>query len=469
VIAGVVLSAVVAAGRPILHSRWSLLGLLGVWSLVWLVGVAAAFRASRRRAVVVVVAAGIAMRLAALGGPPLTSDDLFRYSWDGRVQAAGIDPYSHPPSGSAVLHLREGWLWPDAAGCGAIDRAPGCTRLNRPDARTIYPPLAEAWFAGVYRVAGIGAHHKAWQVGGLLTEVAAIGLLLAALRRWDRDPRWIALYALSPAPVLEVVNNGHIDGLAIVFVLAALVVVVGRGRGRGRGDVWRDYAAGALIGAAAMVKLYPALLVVALAGASWSGAGSSGVNADSADSATQGLTRMARAGGAAAAVAIVSYAPHVWSVGARVLGYLPGYLKEEHYRQGARFLITDAFHVPHSLAGATSALAVGAVIVWIIWRRPPVPAGAAALMGALLLAVSPVQPWYAVMLLALATVAAQPRWSAVVLAGYPYFFAVILDHRHAVGIGMFCYVAALAAVVLGTRYMNDDLRHRWLPRSLTTA
>jgi hypothetical protein len=178
---------------------------------------------------------------------------------------------------------------------------------------------------------------------------------------------------------------------------------------------------------------------------------------------------LARAGGAAAAVTIVSYAPHVWSVGARVLGYLPGYLKEEHYRQGARFLIADAFHVSHSLAGATSALAVGAVIIWIIWRRPPVPAGAAALMGSLLLAVSPVQPWYGVMLLALATVAAQPQWSAVVLAGYPYFFAVILDQPHMAGIGMFCYVAALAVVVLGTRHMSDDLRHRWLRRSLTTA
>ncbi|HEX9546244.1 MAG TPA: glycosyltransferase 87 family protein [Acidimicrobiales bacterium] len=465
VVAGVAMSAVVATRRPILHSRWSLLGLLGVWSLFWLVGGAAAFRVSRRRAVVVVVAAGMAMRLAALGGPPLTSDDLFRYSWDGRVQAVGIDAYKQPPSSSALLRLREGWLWPNAAGCAAINRAPGCTRINRPDARTIYPPVAEAWFAGVYRVTGIGAHHKAWQVAGLLTEVATIGLLLAALRHWNRDPRWIALYALSPAPTLEIVNNAHVDGLAIVFVLAALVVIVGRD---GRGAVWRDYAAGALVGVAAMVKLYPALLVVGLAGILWCEAG---------DSLHRGIRRLARAGGAAAAVAIVSYAPHVWSVGARVLGYLPGYLKEEHYQQGARFLIADALHVPHSLAGAVSALAVGAVLIWIIWRRPPIPIAVTALMGALLLAVSPVQPWYAVTLLAVATVAARPQWSAVVLAGYPYFFAVILDHPHTVGIGMVCYVAALAAVaavaavvavVAGTRRVNNDLRYRWLPRSLTT-
>src|SRR5439155_8361622 len=110
--------------------------------------------------------------------------DLFRYSWDGRVQAAGIDPYAQPPSSPALARLREPWLWPDARGCAELNRRPACTRLNRPDQRTIYPPLAEAWFAGIYRMTGIGAHHKTWQVAGLLTEAGVLGLLPAALRRW---------------------------------------------------------------------------------------------------------------------------------------------------------------------------------------------------------------------------------------------------------------------------------------------
>jgi hypothetical protein len=39
-------------------------------------------------------------------------------------------------------------------------------------------------------------------------------------------------------------------------------------------------------------------------------------------------------------------------------------------------------------------------------------------------------------------------WSAVVAGGYLYFFAVILDNRHATVLGQFSYAAALI-VVLG--------------------
>jgi hypothetical protein len=71
------------------------------------------------------------------------------------------------------------------------------------------------------------------------------------------------------------------------------------------------------------------------------------------------------------------------------------------------------------------------------------------LLGALLLAATPVQPWYAVTLLAMAAVAVRPAWSAVAVAGYPYFFAVLLDSTHAVTIGRVSFGLALTVVVLG--------------------
>jgi hypothetical protein len=72
--------------------------------------------------------------------------------------------------------------------------------------------------------------------------------------------------------------------------------------------------------------------------------------------------------------------------------------------------------------------------------------GAALLTGTLLAAASPVQPWYAVSLLALATLAVEPAWALLVAAGYPYFFAVILLHPHRVGIGQVAYGLAAAGV-----------------------
>src|SRR5580692_3408938 len=65
-----------------------------------------------RASVVLILLGGIAIQLAAVSAPPKNSDDLYRYIWDGRVQAAGIDPYQYVPAASQLTDLREpGFLW----------------------------------------------------------------------------------------------------------------------------------------------------------------------------------------------------------------------------------------------------------------------------------------------------------------------------------------------------------------------
>jgi hypothetical protein len=123
-------------------------------------------------------------------------------------------------------------------------------------------------------------------------------------------------------------------------------------------------------------------------------------------------------------------------------------LREEQYDGAGRYLVAGALHVPGELAGPLSALALAAAAAWVWVRRPPAPVGAAVLMGTLLAAASPVQPWYAVTLLAFATLAVAPRWTAIVAAGYPYFFALILLHPDRTAIGQLAYTAGAAAVLL---------------------
>jgi hypothetical protein len=428
---GVALSAHIARGGALLTARWWLLAELTGWAAAWMVAVAAAFRMPRRAAVPLIFVVAIALRLAALAGPPTTTDDFYRYSWDGRVQAAGIDPYEHAPGSDDLTALREPWLWPAARPCPLAYRPQGCTRINRSWVHTIYPPAAEAWFAAVYRLTGIGARHKPWQVAGLVTDMAVVALLATALRRSGKDPRWCALYALCPAPVLEIVNNGHVDGLAIALSVAALAVASPPVRpGGDTSAAGREFATGALIGLAALVKLYPALLVLAVVAAM---------------PARRGRA-LFRIGGAAAVVAGAGYLPHVLRVGTKVIGFLPGYLREEHYDGAGRYLVAGALRVPGGVAGGASGLALVAAVAWVWVRRPSAPSGAAVIMGTLLLAVSPVQPWYAVTLLAFATLAVEPQWAAVVAAGYPYFFAVILLHPQRVGIGQLAYGFAAAGL-----------------------
>ena len=120
----------------------------------WLV-----LRLDQRRAVPLIIAGAIVLPVVAGLGPPRSSDDLYRYMWDGRVQAAGIDPYRFAPAAPDLVGLRDDELWPArSAWCvpaGAVDEAtgepltPGCTLINRPWVHTIYPPAAQWIFRAV--------------------------------------------------------------------------------------------------------------------------------------------------------------------------------------------------------------------------------------------------------------------------------------------------------------------------------
>lgn len=453
VLAGVLCALAVAARGPILEARrWELAAWLAPWALAWVGGVVLARRLPRRTALPVLLLGGLALRLAALAGPPTLSDDLFRYAWDGHVQAAGIDPYRYPPTDPALVSLRDPWLWPGPAGCDSLGRAPGCTRINRPAVRTIYPPLAQAWFWSVNGATGAALRHKAWQAAGLATELATLAMLPFALRAWGKDERWTALYALSPAPVLDIVNNAHVDGLAVALVVAALLAA---GRRRDRPG-W----AGALLGAAALVKLYPLVLVAGLAGLR-----------PPAHEPRAGWWRRPelRAGAAAVAVMVAGYLPHVLVVGPRVLGYLPGYLREERYDGGGRFLLVGLVTGTGRLATVGAALCVAGLLGWVVWRRPPPPRAFALLLGGLLLVATPAQSWYAVCLLAVATVAAEPAWAVVVAAGYPYFVAVVLAEPYSVLLGRIVMATGLTAVVLAARHGRARARDVDVPATPPTA
>ena len=237
-----------------------LLEIMGFWA-AWAVALALLLRLrlSTRQVLVLVVVGAAALRVAAMTAVVPLSDDLYRYAWDGRVQASGTSPYRYAPTDEALADLRTDWLFPDDVDggetCEEIDRDDGCTRINRPGVRTIYPPLAQVWFLGGHLAGASALEDLGWQVVGLVADVATCVLLWLVLVRSGRDPRWTAAYAWSPLAVLEAVQNGHVDGLAALLVLAAVVAAARR-----------PGAAGALLGAAAMVKLYPVLLLPALLG-----------------------------------------------------------------------------------------------------------------------------------------------------------------------------------------------------------
>jgi hypothetical protein len=150
----------------------------------------------------------------------------------------------------------------------------------------------------------------------------------------------------------------------------------------------------------------------------------------------------------AAAVCLTAYLPHVIAVGVRVVGYLPGYLKEEHYGSGARFLLLGALPWPARSVTAVAVTVLGIAAISVGRARLEPAVGSAVLLAVALLIATPVQPWYAVALAGVGLIAGAPWSIAPVLGAEIYYAAVVLNHSHQVAIGRLGYGASLLTMTV---------------------
>ncbi len=398
----------------ILEQRWDLLVEVGAWWAAFAVAAACVLRLPARTAVLLLGVLAVAVRVAALSPKAPLSDDLYRYVWDGTVQLSGTDPYRHPPVAAQLRDLRTPYLWPE-------DEDGDRTLINRPTVRTIYPPVAQAWFTVLRLALPFDVPDLAYEVVGLALDLAVLAVLLALLRASGRDVRWAALYALAPLPALESVQNAHVDVLAVLLVLAALELVRRR----------RLHLAPAALAAATLVKVYPAVLLPLLVR----------------------RPRPVRPVAVFLGLAVLSYLPHVLAVGTDVLGYLPGYLEEERYSEGSRYALVGLLGLTGTAASAAVAGALAVASLWALRTRLPAPDAALRLFTVVLLLVTPVQPWYALLLVALASLCGS--WQVLPLAAAPYavYFAAVLD-ADVLAAGRLAYGAAAvatAAALLASR------------------
>ncbi|MGC0316771.1 hypothetical protein [Kitasatospora acidiphila] len=377
-------------------------------------------RVPDRQVVPLVLAGSVVVAALGLLAPPRTSDDAYRYVWDGRVQAAGISPYAYPPDDPALARLRDPQLFPVGGRCDEWDErrtaAGDCTRINRPAVHTIYPPVAEAWFLAVHPW---GGGIRGAQAAGALLAVATTGGLLWA----GRGSRRAALWGWCPGVTVWSVNDAHVD------TLGALLLVAGLGCAARR----RAGPAGALVGAAIATKLLPGLaLPGALSGAL------------ARRPTRRDLVLLAAAVGTFA----LTYVPYLLASGVGVLGYLPGYLQEEGYEQGGldRFGLLRAVVPDRWVPWAAGVLLTGVVLR--VLRRGDAERpwrGALLVTGSALLIVAPSYPWYGLLVVALVALDGRWEWLAVPAAGEAlYLVGGDAAQRAAYGVALGCVLAGPA-------------------------
>ena len=169
-------------------------------------------RAPPERALWLVFGVAIFLRACVLLFDPLLSSDIYRYVWDGRVQAAGINPYRYFPADEALAFLRDGTIFP---------------HINRADtAVTIYPPVAQFFFLIVTRIGGSVTTMRLALLG---CESVTVILIMLLLRRMNRPVTRVVAYLWHPLPLWEIANSGHVDALMVALMLLGLwIALTGR-------------------------------------------------------------------------------------------------------------------------------------------------------------------------------------------------------------------------------------------------
>lgn len=440
-------AATLAVGPPN-SARYRLLAAEAVFWAVFAAAVVVVRRLPVRVAVPLVVVGAVLLQLVAVSYPPRSTDDYFRYAWDGRVQVSGVDPYRYVPTDPALAPLRDDWLFPPEC----RSSTPPCTRMNHPTSPTIYPPVAQAEFALIHlltRPLGPdGGADRTWQVTGAVLATATLGLLLLALRRYG-DPRNAVLWGWCPTVVLEAGNAAHVDVLAALFVVAALGLAAAAAHREAVGRAARrmTVAAGAAFGAAVATKLLPLLLVPALVARLPAVRGSAAGEGPDGTAWRRWLGTRGLLVASAVGLVLVSYVPHVLAVGPAVLGFLPGYLSEEGYDGQSRFALFTPW-LPERVAMAVG-LALLAAVALLVARRadPRRPwTGALTVAGAAFAVLAVTYPWYALLLVVLVALDGRAEWLALAAAAYPAYIAPPLGLPFSF-VQRTCYGVAVVVVV----------------------
>jgi len=193
-------------------------------------------------------------------------------------------------------------------------------------------------------------------------------LLLWLLRDLRLPLERILIYVWHPLPLWEFAGSGHVDAAVVTLVALALWA-------RRREAAWLT---GGALAAAALVKFFPAVLFPALY-RRWD-------------------WKMPLA---AAVTVVVAYLPFA-GAGSALLGFLPGYLKEEGLQSGAGFFLSNLLrsvplleHLAPSLYMALAAAALLALAVHSLFTAESRYLGSALTLAvAAMVLLSPHYAWY---------------------------------------------------------------------------
>jgi hypothetical protein len=157
------------------------------------------------RNVYLLIFLALLLRLSFISTTPIGSDDVYRYMWDGKIQANGINPYLYAPNDEHLNAFHS-------------DLLPGA--LNFKEMKTIYFPLSQWLFYTGYKLSS----ESVWGYKFLLFlfEMLTLTAVFLFIKKLKIDLKYSLLYALCPLSIFQFGIDAHLDGFGLPLLLFSL-------------------------------------------------------------------------------------------------------------------------------------------------------------------------------------------------------------------------------------------------------
>jgi hypothetical protein len=147
---------------------------------------------------------GIIFRIVLIPSEPFLSDDIFRYLWDGKIVAAGINPYKFAPTDIHLLEYRDEIVYPN---------------INFPGIATSYPPVSQFMFL---LNNWLGGSVLSWKLMLLTVEIFLVLIILKLLPKFGLGQNRLLIYFFNPLLIIETYSSGHLEIIGVFFFWLAV-------------------------------------------------------------------------------------------------------------------------------------------------------------------------------------------------------------------------------------------------------
>ena len=189
----------------------------------------------------VLIAFGLLFRFAMLPSQQIQEDDVYRYLWDGKVFAHGINPFKFAPeeinqyqsikvqnpvyflshygkNDQNELAILNDLKWESDIALRYMER------INHPDVPTLYPPLAQYVFRFSQQINPDSLFTL--RIMFLAFDLMGMIFIILALRALNLNQNFSLVYFWSPLMIKETYNSTHLDIIGISCLCVSVYFLI---------------------------------------------------------------------------------------------------------------------------------------------------------------------------------------------------------------------------------------------------